>query len=101
MLINKYSELEADDAGLAALVVIARFHGIATDAAQLKHAAAITTGRFSEHDLVRSARTIGLKARVVPFRSASLTTTPLPALILDREGRHFIIARPTARRRWC
>ncbi|REG60994.1 HlyB family type I secretion system ABC transporter [Paraburkholderia sp. BL6669N2] len=82
-----------EDPGLAALVTIARFHNIAADAAQLKHAAATIDGRFSDKDLVLSARSLGLKARIVPLRLQALPTAPLPALVFDREGRHFILAK--------
>jgi hypothetical protein len=46
---NQDNEISAqDDPGLAALVSIARFHGIAADAAQLKHQAAASAGRFTD-----------------------------------------------------
>jgi subfamily B ATP-binding cassette protein HlyB/CyaB len=81
------------DAGLTGLVSIARFHGIATDAAQLRHAAALGEGRFSERALILSARALGLKARAVALRPGKLPTTPLPALVLARDGQHFILAK--------
>ncbi|CAD6520038.1 Toxin RTX-I translocation ATP-binding protein [Paraburkholderia hiiakae] len=91
---NQDSEIrKVQDAGLIALVTIARFHNIAADAAQLKHAAAVTTKLFTDKDLVLAARTIGLKARAVPLRQEKLQTTPLPALVLDRDGKHFILAK--------
>jgi ATP-binding cassette, subfamily B, bacterial HlyB/CyaB len=80
------------DAGLEALVLIARFHGIAADAAQLRHNAAIEHGSFAEADLVRSARSIGLKAQGVGVIAKRLPSTPFPALVMDRNGRHFILA---------
>ncbi|MEA3087954.1 MAG: ATP-binding cassette, subfamily bacterial HlyB/CyaB [Paraburkholderia sp.] len=83
---------QLEDAGLAALVVIARFHGIATDAAQLRHAAALEGCAFSEAQLVLSAREIGLKASAVALVPERLGKTPFPALALDRTGRHFILA---------
>ncbi|EIM93059.1 type I secretion system permease/ATPase [Paraburkholderia hospita] len=82
-----------EDPGLSALVTIARFHNIAADAAQLRHAAATVSGRFGEKDLVLSARSLGLKARVVSLRAETLGATPLPALMLDRNGDHFILAK--------
>ncbi|HKT98825.1 MAG TPA: type I secretion system permease/ATPase [Paraburkholderia sp.] len=81
------------DSGLSALVTIARFHNIAADPARLKHAAAVTTKQFSEKDLVLAARSLGLKARIVALDRARLEATPLPALVLDREGHHFILAK--------
>ncbi|CAE6811717.1 type I secretion system permease/ATPase [Paraburkholderia domus] len=83
---------QLEDAGLAALVVIARFHGIATDASQIRHAAALEGYAFSEAELVLSARAIGLRARAVPFVPERLGKTPFPALALDHTGRHFILA---------
>ncbi|WP_242468518.1 type I secretion system permease/ATPase [Burkholderia plantarii] len=82
-----------DDPALACLVVIARFHGIATDTAQLRHAAARGEQPFDSDALILTARSIGLKARRVPFSVDRLDRSPLPALCIDREGRHFIVAR--------
>lgn len=94
MNLNQYNETNAiDDHGLLALVTIARIHNIAADAAQLKHAAATGSDRFSSKDLVLSARSLGLKARSVPLRVEKLANTPLPALVLDRDERHFILAK--------
>ncbi|WP_276324143.1 type I secretion system permease/ATPase [Paraburkholderia flava] len=81
------------DPALACLVVIARFHGIATDAAQLRHAAARGGQPFDADALVLCARSIGLKARLVPLRTDRLDRSPLPVLCLDKAGNHFIIAR--------
>ncbi|MGF6764751.1 subfamily B ATP-binding cassette protein HlyB/CyaB [Paraburkholderia sp. GAS33] len=83
---------QLEDAGLAALVFIARFHGIATDASQLRHSAAVRSEAFSEADLVLSARSIGLKARAVPLQPDRISKTPFPALVMDLTGRHFILA---------
>jgi subfamily B ATP-binding cassette protein HlyB/CyaB len=81
------------DPALACLVIIARFHGIAADTAQLRHAAALNDESFDNSALILSARSIGLKATQAPLRIDRLDRTPLPALAFDRDGRHFIIAR--------
>ncbi|MFM0742295.1 ABC transporter transmembrane domain-containing protein, partial [Paraburkholderia xenovorans] len=80
------------DPGLAALVLIARLHGVAADPAQLRHAAAMKTERFEERDLILSARSLGLKARAVTVGETRLTKTPLPALLLDSSGQHCVLA---------
>lgn len=80
------------DPGLTALVMIARFHGIAADAQQLRHTAGVGGHRFDETQLVLSARTLGLKVRSVKVAAARLKTTPLPALALARDGAHFLLA---------
>ncbi len=81
------------DPALACLVIIARFHGVAADAAQLSHAAARDGEPFDNDALILGARSIGLKATQAPLRIDRLDRTPLPALAFDRDGRHFIIAR--------
>ncbi|MFK4448383.1 subfamily B ATP-binding cassette protein HlyB/CyaB [Caballeronia udeis] len=80
------------DPGLMALVLIARFHGIAADVEQLRHAAAIKSALFGTQDLVLAARSIGLKAREVRTTSERLSKTPCPALVLENNGQHFILA---------
>jgi subfamily B ATP-binding cassette protein HlyB/CyaB len=88
------AQVEDDfDPGLAALVLIARFHGIPADASQLRHQAALRTRRFTPTDLLTAAKSIELKARLVRIQPDRLSQTPLPALFLDTEGRHFIVVR--------
>jgi len=82
-----------DDAGLIALVLIARFHGIPADAADLRHQAGVGTQRFSPSDLLIAARSLALKARLVSVRFDRVSQMPLPALFLDREGAHFIVSK--------
>ncbi|MFL9865192.1 type I secretion system permease/ATPase [Paraburkholderia fungorum] len=81
------------DPALACLVIIARFHGVAASAAQLRHAAGKGGEAFDSDALVLSARSLGLKARIVPLRPERLDRVALPALALDKTGRHFIIAK--------
>lgn len=80
------------DPGLTALVMIARFHGIAADAEQIRHASGVGGHRFDETQLVLSARALGLKVRSVKVAAARLKTTPLPALALAHDGAHFLLA---------
>lgn len=83
---------DIQDPGLLALVLIARFHGIAADVEQLRHAAAIKTELFSSKDLILAARSIGLKVREVRTSAERLSKTPCPALVLEENGLHFILA---------
>src|SRR5215469_1629923 len=80
------------DPGLAALVIIAGFHGLAAEAEQLRHAAGGKSTQFNDRDLVLSARSLGLKTRKVRVSADRLAKTPLPALALDKDGQHFILA---------
>lgn len=79
------------DPGLAALVIIARYHNIAADPQQLQHAAGLKSQRFSEKDLVRAARSLGLRVRHVVVRAERLAKTPFPVLAIDRAGNHFVL----------
>jgi ATP-binding cassette, subfamily B, bacterial HlyB/CyaB len=80
------------DPGLTAVVRIARFHGVAADAEQLRHAAAMQSKTFGTSDIILAAKSLGLKARRVKVVPERLSRVPFPALVLDRSGRHFILA---------
>jgi subfamily B ATP-binding cassette protein HlyB/CyaB len=81
------------DPGLDALVMIARFHGIAVDPAQLRHQSGLASDRFSESDLLLAGKSLGLKVRAVTLPLERLGRTALPCLALDADGNHFIIAK--------
>ncbi|WDD92031.1 type I secretion system permease/ATPase [Burkholderia sp. FERM BP-3421] len=82
-----------DDPGLSALVLIAQFHGIAANAAQIRHASGSTGDQLSVSDLLLAARSLGLKIRQVRITESRLPKTPLPALVIDERGKHFILAK--------
>ncbi|WP_206955960.1 type I secretion system permease/ATPase [Trinickia acidisoli] len=80
------------DPGLAALVLIAQYHGLAVDAQQLRHAAGVSCEPFTAEELERAARSLGLKTRRVRVTVERLSRTPFPALVLDGQGQHCILA---------
>ena len=98
MIEQEQQTLPDPDPGLAALVLIARFHGVAADAEQLRHAAGIKSAAFNDSELSLSARSLGLKTRKVKVSAERLSRTPFPALALDRHGQHFIVAGCNAER---
>lgn len=81
-----------EDFGLAALIVIARLHGVVADATQIRHQSAIAHDVLSEDDLIRAARSIGLNTKASKLRPERLTQLPFPVLVFDQHGRHFILA---------
>ncbi len=81
----------AFDPGIAALALIARFHGVPADPAQIRHEAGIDHP-FESGDLVLAARRLGLKARATRFDAARLAHWPMPALVMAADGRHFVLA---------
>ncbi|MGH8219009.1 MAG: type I secretion system permease/ATPase, partial [Steroidobacteraceae bacterium] len=86
------------DPGLTALALIARMHGIAADEAQIRHQAGLGERRFGEADLLRAAKSLGLKARIVAVDPQRLAYLTLPALLFDSEHNHFILAKLSGER---
>jgi subfamily B ATP-binding cassette protein HlyB/CyaB len=83
---------EKIDPGLACLVMLARFHGVAAEPAQLTHE--FGDGQpFGATEILLAARKLGLKAKPINTDFSRLPTTPLPALALDRDGGFFIVAK--------
>lgn len=81
------------DAGLRGLVLLAQFHGVAADEAQLAHQFGDSVRPFDETALLLAARHLGLKAKAVRQAADRIAFASLPALALDDSGSHFIIAR--------
>ncbi|MCA7955789.1 type I secretion system permease/ATPase [Burkholderia seminalis] len=88
-----FSTSANSDLGVDGLVFLARFHGLSTNSAQIRHEAAHPHGLFNENALVLAARRLGLKARVVSAKAARLAHLPLPALMLSGDGHHFVLLR--------
>jgi subfamily B ATP-binding cassette protein HlyB/CyaB len=83
-------KLEADS-GLTALCAIAGYYRIAADPLKLAHDLAIVGYDAALDDLVRAAKTLGLKARVVRnVDDVRLSRIPVPAIARLRTG-SFVI----------
>lgn len=81
------------DAGLAGLVLLAKFHGLPADAHQLAHQYGRGSEPFDEQTLLLAARRLGLKASIIAEAVARLDRISLPALALQPDGAHFIVAK--------
>ncbi|WP_046168689.1 type I secretion system permease/ATPase [Chromobacterium vaccinii] len=86
------------DAGAAALVIVARYHGIAADAAQIKHQSGSVSAKLSDTDLLLAARQLGLTARIVSLKLSRLMHASLPCLALLDNGSHLIIGKTDGQR---
>lgn len=84
------------DTGLACLLVLARFHGIATDAAQLEHLYKEGGKPFAVQEILLAAKALHLKAKQVDSDISRLAKLPLPAIAVDREGGFVVLARADA-----
>lgn len=83
----------SEDLRVRGLVLLAQFHGIAADAAQLLHQSGQVAGEVDDAALVLAARGLGLKAKIVDVPLARLAQLALPALALGEDGEAFIIGR--------
>ncbi len=81
------------DTGLISLVMLARFHQIAADPAQLAHQFKLSGAPFGKTEILLAAKHLGLQARVVRTVLDRLDRTPLPAMAVDENGGYFILAR--------
>jgi len=79
------------DSGLESLLMMASLHGIAADAAQLRHEHGAQV--FDAQAILLAAKRSGLAAKLVKQDPERLAMTPLPAIAIDQEGRFFIVAR--------
>ncbi len=78
---------EHSDTGLLSLCGIASFYRIATDHDRLRRELSLFDRMAAPEDLLRAARLVGLKARVVGKVSAErLMRIPLPAIVRSDDG---------------
>lgn len=81
------------DTGLQCLVALARFHQLPVQPEQLQHQFGVPGEPFTELQILRAAKAIGLKAKPSRSTAASLNNRVLPALAQGRDGHYFILAR--------
>jgi len=84
----------AIDDGLLSLAMVAAYYRIASDPAQMAHDLGLGHCPASAEDIVRAARRIGLKARVLTDQAPKrLRTAPLPAILQMKDGSFAILTR--------
>ncbi|MEA2846588.1 MAG: ATP-binding cassette, subfamily bacterial HlyB/CyaB [Rhodospirillaceae bacterium] len=84
-------EGNADHRGLAALVMLLRFHGLSIDPAQIRHQ--FGTDSIGVPEMLRCARQLGLKARESKTRWHRLARTPLPGIAALRDGGFLLLGK--------
>ncbi len=87
------SALVETDTGLICLLILARFHDLPADGAQLRHQFAQSGQMLSDTDLLRAAKHLGLKAGLVKTQWNKLPGTPLPAIAKRTDGRYLVVAK--------
>jgi len=81
------------DSGLAGLVLLLRFHGIAATSDQIRHQFVEPGHPIDPMSMLRCAKSFGLKARTVMAKAERLSNTPLPAIAALRSGGWLVLAR--------
>src|SRR4051794_9024342 len=84
-------QVSTSDSGLAVLVMLLRFNGVGTDAAQIRHRFGAAT--IGASDMVRCAKALGLKARVRRTNWERLVNAPLPGVVGLRDGGYLLLAK--------
>src|SRR3546814_10020466 len=81
------------DPALPGLRLLAQFHGVPVDPAQLAHQFGGTGEPFDETALLLAAKQLGLKAKITAQPAERMAMATLPALALRPDGEHFIVAK--------
>lgn len=84
---------ENPDTGLLALVLLARFLGVAVDPPQLQHQ--LGGGRIDNIEMLRCAKQLQLKARVVQSNWDRLAKTYFPCIARLQDGSYVILGKFT------
>lgn len=81
------------DTGLLGLIMLLRFHGVATTQEQVRHQYGRSGSAFDAQMMIRCAKNLGLRARHAQSQIDRLARTPLPALASQRDGTFILLAR--------
>jgi len=81
------------DTGLICLIMLARFHQVAVEPAQLAHEFGQAGTAFGLQEILLAAKKLKLKAKPLQTTVERLEKTPLPAIAASLDGGYFIIAK--------
>ncbi|MGX2970093.1 type I secretion system permease/ATPase [Ursidibacter sp. B-7004-1] len=81
-----------NDIALNALAILAHFHNVPVNEAQLKHQFDINGEGLTQINWLLAAKSLGLKAKVVKKSVERLPFVHLPAMVWQSDGNHFILA---------
>ena len=86
------SHTEGTDTGMVSLVLLAHFHGLPAEPSQLKHQFGSPGEQFNTSNILRAAKSLGLKARSFNRSIDNLDKLQLPAIVRHRDGHFFVLA---------
>jgi subfamily B ATP-binding cassette protein HlyB/CyaB len=79
------------ESALLALTILLRCHGIGADPEQIRHH--IGSPRIGVPEMLRCAKQMNLKVRLVPTHWERLASTPLPGIAVLRDGTFLILGK--------
>lgn len=79
------------ETGIACLVLISRLYGLPADPGQIRHQFGQSDRTFATPDILRAAKSLGLKAREITSDWSRLSKTQLPAIAQNKNGQYFIL----------
>ena len=86
------------DTGLSCLLIVARFHGVPADGAQLRHQFAKSGAPLGETELLQAAKQLGFRPGAMDSDWSRLAVLPLPAVAVLTDGRFVVAAKADAER---
>ncbi|MBN1378178.1 MAG: type I secretion system permease/ATPase [Gammaproteobacteria bacterium] len=81
------------DTGLACIVLLARLFELPADPKGLRHQFGRSGLPFDSTDILRAAKEIGLKARLIKSDWVKLQKTQLPCIAISKDGKYSILAK--------
>ncbi|MBQ0713514.1 MAG: type I secretion system permease/ATPase [Porticoccus sp.] len=82
--------------GFKSLTVIAQIHQVAVDIGQLEHEFGSNGEATTVETLLRAAKAIGFKAKLVKLSDHSIKNAVLPAIVCSRDNSYFVLARTSS-----
>ena len=72
--------------------MLSRLHGMPADPGQLKHQYGESGSQFTDSEILRGAKSLGLKAKAISSSQERLAKTQFPAIAQHKDGQYFILA---------
>ncbi|WP_025897178.1 type I secretion system permease/ATPase [Sneathiella glossodoripedis] len=90
---EEVAPVSAPDTGLACLVLLLKYLGIAVDPEQVRHQYSKAGEPLSRTDILRCAKQLGVKARSTKTKWSRLEKIHLPAIAENHAGEYVILAK--------
>jgi subfamily B ATP-binding cassette protein HlyB/CyaB len=86
------TDTDMPDTGLACIVIMSHLHGLSADPSQLRHQFGVSGKEFTTIEILRAAKSLGLKAKEIIFDWFRLNKLQFPVIAQHNDGHYFILA---------